>query len=78
MTAKILEFKSRSKEEPKPVEQLMKAIDRDENGNSPMEAALEGLKQVYGPEKLKEMFDEFDEMEEINEVTGDPNENNQV
>lgn len=69
MTAKILEFKSRSKEEPKPVEQLMKAIDRDENGNSPMEAALEGLKQVYGPEKLKEMFDEFDEMEEANEVT---------
>ena len=68
MTAKVLEFKPRIKpEEPKPVEQLMNAIDRDENGNSPIEAALEGLKQVYGPEKLKEMFDEFDELEETDD-----------
>ena len=69
---KVIEFRPRVKEEPKPgatlpVEQLMNAIDRDENGNSPIEAALEGLKQVYGPEKLKEMFDEFDELEETDD-----------
>ena len=64
MVAKVLEFKPRVKETPKPVEQLMNAIDRDENGNSPMEVALEQMKQVYGPEKLKAMFDELDEMNE--------------
>ena len=74
MTAKILEFKPRSKpEEPKPIDQLMHAIERDEAGRSPMEAALEGLKQAYTPDQLNEMFKEFDELDE-EEV---PDENNQ-
>ena len=63
MTAKILEFKPKSKPEKlKPVEQLMNAIDRDENGLSPIEAALEGLKQAYTPDQLTEMFKEFEEL----------------
>ena len=76
MTAKILEFKPRPKpEEPKPVDQLMHAIERDEAGRSPMEAALEGLKASFAPDELKAMFDEFEEVEELNEEGS--NENNQ-
>ena len=66
MGARILEFKLKPKpEEVKPVDKLMQAIERDEAGRTPMEVALEGMKQAYTPEELKVMFDEIEDIEDV-------------